>query len=133
MTHDGRAGIEQRAHPRAAIRSEIRIIYPDLKHLATAICSDLSVGGMFVETEAPLPVAAPVHFELHLPGRAPRVVDGEGVVVWRRERQASAAPAPGFGVRFTQLDPRFRALIFRLVDGFIQGGGEPFDLEQQRG
>lgn len=131
MTKQERAGVEQRAHPRAAVRSEIQIVYPDLKQLATAICSDLSVGGMFVETEAPLPVTAPVHFALHLPGRTPRVVNGEGVVVWRLERQAPSDPSPGFGVRFTQLDPRFRALIFRLVDSYIQGGGVPFDLEPE--
>lgn len=130
MTEPKREGIEQRAAPRAPIRSEIRITYPDLKQLATAICSDLSVGGMFVETDAPLPVAAPVHFELHLPGRVPRAVEGDGVVVWRRERPVPEGSPPGFGVRFTQLDPRFRALIFRLVDSFIQGGGAPFDLDQ---
>ena len=35
----------------------------------------------------------------------------------------------GFGVKFVQLDPRFRGLIYRVVDRFIQGGGDPFDLE----
>ncbi len=133
MTGKSTTGIEQRAFPRAPIRSEIRIVYPDLKQLTSAICSDLSLGGMFVETEAPLPVSVPVHFELHLPARVPRVINGEGVVVWRRERVASTDPPPGFGVRFTQIDPRFRVLIFRLVDSFIQGGGKPFDLEEEPG
>jgi uncharacterized protein (TIGR02266 family) len=131
MTDGERAGIERRTAPRAAIRSQIDIVYPDLERLAQAICSDLSVGGMFIETEAPLPVGAPVRFDLHLPGRLHRKVSGDGVVVWRRDRRDLADPPPGFGVQFTRLDPRFRALIFRLVDGFIQRGGEPFDLDDE--
>lgn len=121
MTDDERNGIERRTAPRAAVRAELRIHYPDLQRLAGAICRDISVGGMFVESQAPLQVGTEIRFDIHLPTTKPQVVQGEGVVVWCRPG--------GFGVRFERLDPRFRALVYRVVDRFIQGGGDPFDLE----
>jgi uncharacterized protein (TIGR02266 family) len=123
---DQRTVIERRQDPRAAIRTEMKIFYPDLRHLADAICRDISVGGMFVESPAPLAPGTEMRFDLHFPTRTPQTVSGEGVVVWSRPA-VDGLPA-GFGVKFVRLDPRFRQLIFRVVDRFIQGGGDPFDL-----
>jgi uncharacterized protein (TIGR02266 family) len=122
------AGIERRADPRATVRTELKIFYPDLRHLANAICRDISVGGMFVESPSPLPVGTEIRFDLHFPTRTPQTVSGEGFVAWSRAVAENGRPA-GFGVRFVRLDSRFRNLIFRVVDRYIQGGGDPFDLE----
>lgn len=120
---------ERRAAPRATVRTEIRIFYPDLRRLADAICRDISVGGMFVESRSPLAVGTEIRFDLHFPTRKPQVVRGEGVVAWSRPNDEAQQRPGGFGVRFVRLDPRFRGLIFRVVDRFIQGGGDPFDIE----
>jgi uncharacterized protein (TIGR02266 family) len=128
---DEAAGIERRADPRATVRTEMKIFYPDLRHLADAICRDISVGGMFVESLAPLAVGTEIRFDLHFPTRRPQVVRGDGVVVWSRKGDLDAGKPGGFGVKFLQLDTRFRNLIFRVVDRFIQGGGDPFDLEPE--
>jgi uncharacterized protein (TIGR02266 family) len=124
-----RSGIEQREDPRAAVRTEVRISYPDLSRLTREICSNVSVGGMFVEMPAPPEVGTEVAFELDLPGRRPRTIQGRGEIVWRRTAHASATQPSGCGVRFVELDARFRELVFLVVDRFIQGGGEPFDLD----
>ena len=128
---DDAGAIERRADPRAAVRTEIKIFYPDLRHLADAICRDISVGGMFVESPSPLAVGTEIRFDLHIPTRRPQVVRGDGVVVWSRKVELDAGKPAGFGVRFLQLDTRFRNLIFRVVDRFIQGGGDPFDLDPE--
>ena len=111
------------------MRTEIRIFYPDLRGLADAICRDISVGGMFVESRAPLAVGTEIRFDLHFPTRKPQVVRGEGVVAWSRPHDEDLHRPGGFGVKFVRLDPRFRSLIFRVVDRFILSGGDPFDIE----
>jgi uncharacterized protein (TIGR02266 family) len=131
MANEGRPGIERRADPRAAVRTEMKIFYPDLRLLANAICRDVSVGGMFVESPAPLAVGTEIRFDLHFPTRRPQVVSGEGLVVWNRHRDDGTGKSAGFGVKFVRLDTRFRNLIFRVVDRFIQGGGDPFDLDPE--
>ena len=107
----------------------MRITYPDLGRLTREICANVSVGGMFVEMPAPPPLGARVDFELDLPGRRPRTIEGRGEVAWRRPAHAGAARPSGCGVRFVELDARFRELVFLVVDRYIQGGGEPFDLD----
>ena len=77
MTDEARSGIERRADPRAAVRTEMKIFYPDLRHLADAICRDISVGGMFVESPSPLAVGTEIRFDLHFPTRRPQVVRGD--------------------------------------------------------
>ena len=124
-----RAKIERREAPRAPVRTEIRIYYPDLRRLADEICRDISVGGMFIEAATPLAVGTEIRFDLFLPTKKPQVVHGEGVVAWSRPHEAPPRRAGGFGVKFIELDPVFRRLIFRVVDRFIQGGGDPFDFD----
>jgi len=129
MEEDERPEIERRAAPRAAVRTEVRIYYPDLHRLADEICRDISVGGMFVESAAPPAIGTEIRFEIHLPTKQLLVVDGEGVVVWVHPNSNDPLRPNGFGVKFQQLDPRFRNLIFRVVDRHIQRGGNPFDLD----
>ena len=130
METDSKSGAERRTDPRAPLQTQVQIYYPDLKRLTDEICRDISVGGMFIESAAPPAVGTEIRFDLHVPTKKPRVVHGEGVVVWSHAGGAASDLRPvGFGVRFSQLDPRFRTLIFRIVDRHIQLGGDPFDLE----
>ena len=107
------------------IRREVRISYPDRQQLVSGLCANVSVEGMFVESPLPPPLGAWVRFELDL-AALHGAVAGVGEVVWRRD---DGITAPGFGMRFVELDARHRQLIFRLVDRFVQRGGEPFDLD----
>ena len=127
MSGPATGGAERRRDPRAPISTEVRIRYPSLGQLAREICRDVSVGGMFVQSPVPPEIGTPVEFELELPAKRPLVVRGAGRVVWRRTADGSAPS--GFGVEFQELDPRFRELVFRVVDRFIQRGGNPFDLD----
>lgn len=123
------ANIERRETPRAPIRTQVQIHYPDKRQLAGEICRDISVGGMFVEAATPPAIGTEIHFDLFLPIQTPQVVHGEGVVTWRRPPDSPPRGTGGFGVKFVKLDPVFRQLIFRVVDRFIQGGGDPFDFD----
>jgi type IV pilus assembly protein PilZ len=124
-TESRRAGVEQRSHPRAPLSAAVRIDYPTRQSVAASFCRNISVGGMFVETPLPPPVGTEVEFELALVPLGVTIA-GRGEVVWTRP---SADPdSGGFGLRFVEISPEDRQLVFQLVDGYIQTGGLPFDL-----
>lgn len=120
-------GVELRADPRVELRTEVRVAYPDRASLVRSFCRNISVGGMFVETDVPPATATRVRFELDLEHFS-EVVRGVGEVMWVKAK-ARPDDSAGFGMRFVEIDPRQRRLIFRIVDRFIQHGGLPFDLD----
>jgi uncharacterized protein (TIGR02266 family) len=124
---DPTRGIEQRATPRVELRTEVRVAYPDRQSLVASLCRNISVGGMFVETELPPALATAVRFELVL-HHFSEVVRGVGEVAWVKPGSAEGDRG-GFGMRFLDMEPRHRQLIFRIVDRYIQAGGQPFDLD----
>jgi uncharacterized protein (TIGR02266 family) len=129
MEDDSRTrGAERRVHPRVPLHSEIKITYPDRERLFSEICANASVGGMFIESPTPVEVGTIIRFELDLAALNVSV-RGVGEVVWRRQGTATTGGGSGFGIRFVEMDPRDRQMIYRIVDRFIQGGGQPFDLE----
>jgi uncharacterized protein (TIGR02266 family) len=125
----GPGGVERRRDRRAPAELEIEIRFPDLEQLERRICRDVSVGGMYVESEQPPALGTAIEFRFVLPSRREIHARGTGRVVWRRPRP-DGRPA-GFGVQFLELDRHFRELVFRVVDRFIQRGGTPFDLESE--
>jgi len=86
---------DNRNFERRSFLAEIRYISdsPEL----TARISDISVGGLFVDTVNPLDLGAAVKFKLTLPGDAGgREIEGEGKVTWRQE-------TVGMGIQFTRM------------------------------
>jgi uncharacterized protein (TIGR02266 family) len=67
-------------------------------------CSDpattLGAGGLFIETESPLPKGTPLKLRFQLPG-SPLSHEIEGRVVWRRRPADPGRCAPGMGIEFT--------------------------------
>ena len=129
MDDDGATrGAERREHPRFPLHRKIRIAYPDRQRLVTEMCHNVSVGGMYIESPNPPPVGTVVRFELDL-AALKVTVRGVGETVWRRQALAASSATSGFGIRFVEMDPEQRQLIYRIIDRFIQSGGRPFDLD----
>jgi uncharacterized protein (TIGR02266 family) len=126
-------GAEQRRHARAPLATRVEILYSSKQNLVDAICRDISIGGMFVESPAPPALDSRIEFELVLPTEPPKPVRGAGRVVWRRPPERAGAAKPGFGVEFDALDAQFRKLVYRVVDRHIQRGGTPYGLERGDG
>ncbi|HVS01561.1 MAG TPA: hypothetical protein VMT16_02240, partial [Thermoanaerobaculia bacterium] len=57
------------------------------------------------------------------------LLQGIGEVVWMREQDEAVERPAGMGIRFRQLDPQSRALVFRIVEARIGSGEETFELE----
>ena len=77
---------------------------------------NLSRGGMFVETDADVPVGAGMTLELAIPNAG--TIELDGIVAWRRVADAAAEGPPGLGVEFQDVAPQLGALIDKLVTGF---------------
>ena len=76
---------------------------------------NLSKGGLFIQTDSPLPEGTPLTLELSVPGEgAPVLLNG--LVAWSR-RAIDDEPG-GMGIAFQGLEQRIGSLIDRLAGGF---------------
>ena len=70
----------------------------------TGLCCDtattLGAGGLFVETETPVPIGAALKLRFRLPG-GEQEHHIEGQVVWSRAGVETRGTAPGMGIEFT--------------------------------
>jgi molecular chaperone DnaK len=89
--------------------------------------SNISPGGIFIRTDAPEDPGQLLEFEFRL-GDGFELIRGRGEVVWARQRADGKDRPKGMGVRFIELSPGSKDLIYKIVDDFVAHGGKPFDL-----
>ena len=82
---------------------------------------NLSPGGMFVRSEAPMSPGQRFHFDAGLTAKGPRF-EGVGEVMWVRTSWEGNARPPGFAVRFLELEDDGRAMMVRLAGIFLERG-----------
>jgi uncharacterized protein (TIGR02266 family) len=106
------------SHRRSAHRVYLRtgVLLRDLRgRTQEGVTGNLGEGGIFVHAPAPFPSGSRLRIRIDLgaaEGGGP--VELEGRVTWVR-RQGDRR-LPGYGVRFTQIDPADRDRIRRLLD-----------------
>lgn len=111
-----------REDPRYSV--DVRVDWSTGRMFLSDRATNLSRGGVFVQSGTAMPQDAEVTMVLWLPGRAPvRVV---GHVVWTREVSTAGYLAPGIGVRLMEMHPADRALLHDYLDELARGG--PPDL-----
>jgi uncharacterized protein (TIGR02266 family) len=96
-------GVGQRHDPR--VKARLRVHYGiGSQQLLTNYSVNLSTGGIFIETEAVLPVDTPLALEFSLPG-SPLMIHGKGRVAWVNLPDATLSPRlpPGMGIQFVDL------------------------------
>jgi uncharacterized protein (TIGR02266 family) len=84
---------------------------------ASSPVGDLSEGGVFLATEAPLAPGTPLRLELEDTSGAPTVCVS-GRVVWARSAGDGGGPA-GMGVCFVDLDDDAGAAVATLIEGAL--------------
>lgn len=88
-------GEDKRKHRRAPLVAEIQYVC-DSSTLQARV-SDVSIGGLFIDTVNPLELGKTVRFRMTVPREiSEKPIVGEGVVSWRQEMM-------GMGVRFTRM------------------------------
>jgi uncharacterized protein (TIGR02266 family) len=108
MTYDDR-----RDGDRQPVSMRIKLKYPDVQSFIERYSSNISRGGIFVQTRRPRPIGTVLRFEFLLSDQT-RLIRGEGRVAWVRERDEGGEPA-GMGVKYTRLDRQSRELIERAL------------------
>ena len=106
-------GFRFRAAPRVAYGEKVRLRFDRSGGALLAVCSDLSVEGMFVATRELRPLGTIVEFEIE--GRDDEIARGIGDVVWARPEAVGPGRHAGLGIQFRYVDPISRDVIVELV------------------
>jgi len=81
----------------------------------TGFTGNISEGGLFIATEAPMDIGSIVSLRFTLPGSSIEI-DVNGEVRWIKDQAAAGSGSlPGMGIRFIDLDPKNRKLIEEFV------------------
>ena len=105
-----RAAVERRRTERAPVT--VRIEYATVDALFSDFTRNINEGGIFVETDEPIPLDEKVELKLRLPGVS-EMVHAHGRVV--RVERASPTSAAGIAIEFDQLDSEARDSINQAV------------------
>ena len=116
QTTSNQIGEENRLHPRLPllIRAEIQIE----GNQQISYLTNLSLGGAFLATEKPLPIATPMHLHVFLPWKLGEF-EAEARVVWS-SRTGTKTDPPGLGLKFTGLDSHAEGRLRAYVDSFFR-------------
>lgn len=85
--------------------------------------SNISRGGLFIRSDAPLPLNAEVSLVLRLPG-AEQSIHATGRVVWNYDMpKGTTRIVSGSGIRFLDITPSDRAILERYLASLAPGSG----------
>jgi type IV pilus assembly protein PilZ len=96
------------------LHHEIPVAYRSVGSFLTDWATNISQGGLFINTRNPLPVGTSVRILLQLPGE-PEAAGIEAKVTRVTEYDNHHNMVPGMGVEFTDLGPERRAELERFV------------------
>ena len=114
-TPDGR---EHRRHD-----VEIRVDWSTGRMFVSDHVTNISEGGVFLESARPLGLDSEVDMVLWLPGHAP--IRATGHVVWSQDAHAQPSGImPGGGLRFTEMHSADRAMLREYL-GEVASGAVP--------
>ena len=102
----------RRKHARAAMALLVQYRFNSLEDFLAEYATNLSPGGMFIQTEAPSAVGTTLHLQFSLKDGS-RLIDGLAKVV-RVVPHATVDGPAGMGVEFVQFDPESLALVQKL-------------------
>jgi Tfp pilus assembly protein PilZ len=110
--------MEHRKTHRLRLSVNVSLTEADHKN-SSGVMADLSEGGLFLASDAPLPIGTEVF--VSIPLSASEKVNGNARVKWIRPVQDGSAEAPaGFGLEWIDLPPgnveAIRAVIARALE-----------------
>ena len=113
---------EVRSEPRVSLSFRIR--YNTLEgHQYESRAGGIGGGGLFIESQSPLPVGTKLAMEFSLPERPTEWMPAKGIVAWVCPKADQYTFSPGMGVRFSDIAPDVRDRILDLVKS-VQSTGQ---------
>jgi molecular chaperone DnaK len=122
MSPPGESNQYFRESTRAPLRAPVSIQVDAFKDPESGFSGNISLGGLFIEMETPLPVGTIVKFELHLEPPL-EAVRGTAEIVWIRPDKASADKPAGMGLQFRHLQENGEEIVRGAVEEVLQAQG----------
>ena len=122
--------VPPRIYRRVPFATAVRLQFDRFRGFVEEYSANLSLGGMFIRTDEPAPVGTEMPIEFRL-GHDYELIKGRGRVVWARRQAVDDEHPAGMGLRFLELTPGSRELIFKLVERRVREGGDLFDLDHE--
>jgi len=116
---------------RVPLATKVQFKFDRFSGFISEYSANISPTGMFIVSSNPEPPGRVLDLEFRL-GDGFEIIQGKGEVVWSRVVADGPNRPPGMGIRFVELSPVSRDLIYRIVDRYVQEGGTPFDLSTAR-
>jgi uncharacterized protein (TIGR02266 family) len=105
---------EIRTEPRITLSFRVR--YNTLEgHQYESRAGGIGGGGLFIESQCPLPAGTKLSIEFSLPERSSEWLSAHGVVAWVCPKADQYTFSPGMGVQFTEIAPEVRDQVVALV------------------
>jgi uncharacterized protein (TIGR02266 family) len=108
--------VEHRKEKGSRARVKIELDYPDLETFVEKFASNVTRGGVFLQTLEPKPKGAVVRLELLL-ASGEAALRGEGKVTWVKEPDPDAPDKPcGMGISFVRVDRKTSEVLARIEE-----------------
>lgn len=78
-------------------------------------CEDLGTGGLFIQTESPLPEGSEIDLTFTLPD-SKKTISTKGNVIWVQKKSEDAKKSTGMGVQFHKFDSSERKELQDFLD-----------------
>ena len=115
---------------RVPLETRVQFKFDRFSGFLSEYSANISPGGLYLRTRAPQAMGTVLDFEFRL-GDGFELIKGRGEVVWVRTEDEGPTRPAGMGIRFLELAPGSKELIYRIVDQHILQGGTPFDVTQR--
>jgi uncharacterized protein (TIGR02266 family) len=103
-----------RTEPRISFSIRVKYNTPQGLHMESR-AGGIGGGGLFIESEGPLPVGTKLVIEFALPDSPTEWLSAKGVVAWVCPRADQYTFSPGMGVRSTDIAAETRNRVLNLV------------------
>ncbi|OQW30294.1 MAG: hypothetical protein A4E19_10290 [Nitrospira sp. SG-bin1] len=113
---------EVRSEPRISLAFRVRYNSPE-GLLFESRAGGIGGGGLFIESQTPLPVGTKLAMEFSFPEKPEEWMPAKGTVAWVCPKADQYTFSPGMGVRFTEIAEDVRERIHALVKS-IQNMGQ---------
>ena len=108
---------ERRDTTRVATNLAVRVKCSLIEEFIQQYATNVSIGGIFIQSRKPYPAGTIIQFEVQLRG-GDTIIRGKGRVIWSRPPSPpdQKPKPPGMGVKFLQLDRASHELVARIVE-----------------
>lgn len=114
---------EVRSAPRISLAFRVRYHTPEGGRFESR-AGGIGGGGLFIESQSPLPVGTKLAMEFSLPEKSEEWLPAKGSVAWVCPKADQYTFSPGMGIRFTEIADEIRDRIHELVK-ITQNTGQP--------